>query len=309
MTWPLQKIRQTIVTKTVEIDDISLSLPYAEFVHENSIHRILITGGIDGDEYIGIEASYKLIDTFSKKKPDCTVTILPLVNIPGFLENLSQNPIDNKFPKHIYPGKINGSASEQLIHFLSTKFLHNVTLWIDLHAGALTEELTPFIWGYKTQNKSVNELTEHLLRILSPDKIIYDPHLPDKIRKLAQSNIAYLLLESGQKGERDTGAIKQHVTWVQTLIASLNHNVHLPKQSLSHAYNKVDEYTANKTGIWKPNFTVNKVVKKGQILGEIFSFEQKKIQTITAKNPGVILWMKHTMAIKHGEIIYGIARK
>jgi predicted deacylase len=111
--------------------------------HPGQKSRVLITAGIDGDEYAGIQIAKNLIKTYNLPVP---ITIIPVVNLAGYQAKNSYNPLDGRYPKHIFPGSPFGSSSSALIYKLS-KYTKGVDLWIDLHCGATGETLIPFAWA------------------------------------------------------------------------------------------------------------------------------------------------------------------
>jgi len=52
---------------------------------------------MDGDEYAGISAAYQLIEEFSHTPFRGSIIIVPIVNMPGFIAQTSENPEDGKF--------------------------------------------------------------------------------------------------------------------------------------------------------------------------------------------------------------------
>src|SRR3989338_8733641 len=114
---------------------------------------LLVSAGMDGDEYASIDAAYGLIEEFSRIRDlRGTVVIIPIVNIPGFEAKRDYNPLDNKYPKLIFPGNSKGTASQRLKHWLSVNFIIKSSVWIDLHGGALGERLVPFVYLPHTGN-------------------------------------------------------------------------------------------------------------------------------------------------------------
>ena len=94
----------SIKLQTIKVGHTSIKLPVWDKKGKVAGNTIVITAGVDGDEYTGIEAAYELIRVYSAKDFSGRFFILPLVNISGFEQPVSFNPLDNKFPKYFYPG-------------------------------------------------------------------------------------------------------------------------------------------------------------------------------------------------------------
>ncbi|MCE7897977.1 MAG: hypothetical protein DPW11_01280 [bacterium] len=73
----------------------SAPTPHVWHSHSTQQSRVLITAGVDGDEYDGICAAQALIQSYNLPIP---ITIIPIVNIPGYLSHTSYNPLDKRYP-------------------------------------------------------------------------------------------------------------------------------------------------------------------------------------------------------------------
>ena len=192
--------------------------------HSGIIPRVLITAGIDGDEYDGIEAAKSLINNY---RGDIPITVIPIVNIAGYQAKISQNPLDGKLPKNIYPGSRYGSSSNQLIAELS-KHTVGVELWVDLHGGATDEHLNPFVWAQKTNNTIVDQRTTGLISRLKTTSLYTNSTTLPPAPALAKHNTSYIMLESGELGLPTKRNTQRHVDWVGTVLTNLDNNKSQP---------------------------------------------------------------------------------
>lgn len=173
------------------------TLPHSFIGSGNKDNTVTITAGMDGDEYASIEAAYKLIEILKETKINGKVNIFPIVNIAGFKNVSSINPVDNKFPKYIFPGKPNGSDTEKLIYFLYENYIKHSSIWIDLHGGGITEYLEPYIYSYITDSAN-NNLTMEVVRKLNVQKLVLGkPGWWDATEMLGKLGVSYFILESG----------------------------------------------------------------------------------------------------------------
>ena len=186
--------------------------------HPGIQSRVLITAGIDGDEYDGIEAAKSLINTYNG---DIPTTIIPIVNIAGYQAKISQNPLDGRHPKHIYPGNQYGSSSSKLIYQMS-KHVSSVELWVDLHGGATDEHLNPFVWAQKTNNTIVDQRTTRLLSYLKTTTLYTNSTTLPPALPLAEHNTSYIMLESGELGQPTKRNTQRHIDWVSAILKNLD---------------------------------------------------------------------------------------
>lgn len=271
---------------------------------------ILITAGMDGDEYTGIDAAYRLIDLYKDTLLKGTLIVIPIFNTDGNKQRVSWNPKDGKYPKHIFPGNKNGTPTEQLMFWVYTTYIatHMVDLWLDLHAGASNETLSPFIISSETKNKVVDSTTKKILKTLQAPLTLYEKHTASRIVTIAaQNNIPYLMLESGELGQRKESAIKQHVTWVYQVIKVFLYEKNKKEKKIT-VFRKAKEYYAPREGIWQPS-AIQKEIKKNDIIGILLSFDRKKSLVVKAPDNGCYLWGKHDVYCKKGEFLFALAQE
>ena len=126
-----------------------------------------ILAGVHGAEYAPIIATQKLIKKFEVKRLSGTIIILPITNIGAFYSSTPYvNPIDNLNINRIFPGNKNGSVSEKIAHFITTKIIPVSDFFLDAHSGDANEDLLPFVCYYDNQNypfqtKMAKELSEY----------------------------------------------------------------------------------------------------------------------------------------------------
>lgn len=288
--------------KTVRIPGAKpVSIPIAEIDDKTHEKTIVITAGMDGDEYSGIEAAYQLIEQYNAHPINARLVIFPITNMPGFESYMSKNPTDNKFPKYVFPGNEHGTQTEQLINWLYKNYLNKSALWLDLHAGAITEQLNPFVSFYQTTSDQLNKTTQTIIAALDADIITYEnpTWAKNKFDLLTKNNTIYILLESGQAGERNNQDIQRHITWVQTMIHTF---LNTPKiNQTKTVYTDMDIYYAKEKGLWYSTIEKEQPIKKGMVLGTLTDLQGKEIQTLIASADGIFLWGKQALMAHKGD--------
>lgn len=297
----MQKISQARVTLGSSV----IEIPY--WVSDKTQPaRIVITAGMDGDEYAGIEAAWKLIEWYKKNPPVVPIAIVPIVNLPGFFALCSQNPQDQKYPKSVFPGKQRGSPTDQLIHWLDAAFISTAQLWLDLHGGALTESLLPFVWSGRSGVKTVDERI-HTIVSSYAEPVVYEvkPSLV-QIGQLARRGTAYILFESGEGGKRSSIDSHRHMQWVRQAIELFTQKKQ--KQS-KQVYEQVRAIVAQRSGLWRMAISQEKVIQKNALLGVLSSVSGDYVQRIIARESGWLLWYKNGMSVHKGDTLVAFATK
>jgi len=107
--------------------------------------RLLITGGVHGDEFEPMVAIRRLIDQLPSLNFSGTVVCVPVVNESAFLRG-HRTAEDGKDLARTCPGDPNGTMTEQTAHELS-QLIQSADFYIDLHTGGTELSVYP-LTGY-----------------------------------------------------------------------------------------------------------------------------------------------------------------
>jgi predicted deacylase len=267
---------------------------------------LFITAGLDGDEYAGIAAAYKLIEEFSYTPFNGNLIIVPIVNIPGFKAEMSQNPLDGKYPKYIYPGRNNGTPTEQLCWWVS-KLAASSDFWLDMHGGALTETLEPFVGSWVSGDTKIDEFVSKVVSSISCNYASFEnnPRIT-KTKLLARMGCGYLLTESGELGKINKNDVERHITWahqVMSVMGMMNKKISESSKTLFH---HIADYSVRHDGIWRCQYSHCDEIKKGNVIGEVYSFNNKVVETVRVKEDGKLLWLKVGSSARSGDVVAGV---
>jgi predicted deacylase len=170
-------------------------IPFFEILSAVAGPRLAVMAGMHPNEVSSMEAALRLKQAFSQNLDKGSVSILPILNIPGLYEHAqSICPIDGKNINFSFPGNPNGSFSEALAHALVTDWntgrATNVLPMLRRHAvmseaganGRIDEESVAFhicgvldmarelglIGGPKTPHGRANRILRGYEKIESP---------------------------------------------------------------------------------------------------------------------------------------------
>jgi uncharacterized protein len=304
-------LKNQIVEYVIDIGIKTIKLPVFDSGVSKSGKTILITAGMDGDEYAGIEAAKELIKIYQNKNISGRLIIIPLVNIPGYEIGHSRNPLDGKYPKRIYPGKPNGTTSERIIWWIHNKYIKYSDVWIDLHSGATDEMLTPFVCAYQTGNIKVDQMTQSIIQTINSDTAVCQLIKPwQKIFDIAKNNCSFLIFESGDSGKRNPIDINRLVEWatgVLTVTGLIQEN-NLKKKNHPQKYsNYLFEIRAEYDCFFIPKLIPGALVGINSQIGEIVDLKTKIRLNIHSRHEGKLLWQKHECPVCGGETLFAIA--
>src|SRR2546423_2014443 len=110
---------------------------------------LALVSGLHGTEYASVIALEKLIPRIDAAQLSGTVIILPLVNIPSFLQKVPHvNPVDGKSMNRFYPGKIDGTQTERVSYLITRQVVERCDYLIEYHGDELDEDMrTTSYWS------------------------------------------------------------------------------------------------------------------------------------------------------------------
>lgn len=295
---PFRFARVSLGSETPEI-------PVADIQGQSPGKTLLITGGSDGDEYVGMEAAYQLVAEFSSGNFAGRLIIIPILNVPGFNAGCSQNPLDQKFVKAVFPGAAWGSATDKLVAWLTATYIRKTNVWLDLHGGAITERLHPYLWTFETGVAEADTFTARFLQTVSADFFVQERvGWLSKATRLAKFGCAYFMAESGERGERNQHDIGRHILWAKQTMALLEMipAFEAPKADRT-IFRNVSFCLAPFDGIWHPINSFPTRVKKGVELGRCVSLDGSRTQTMYAPEDGTVLWWRYVMPMQRGDVL------
>lgn len=266
--------------------------------------RVVITAGMDGDEYAGIDAAYRLMEILQHTRIHGTVTIIPVVNVSGYMNAVSFSPEDGKYPKFVFPGRSNGSYSERLTRWLYTEHVRDAELWIDLHGGSRTEKLNPFLWMFKSRNPDAFHFQKEILKRTSAPSVVRDTHpfMPYTVF-LEKKRIRYVMIECGSLGRRSRTDTNRIVRWTREILhvsGTLEHTKQRGRNT-PDVYSSVTYVRAPHDGYWLPG------LPEHTPLGILIDTAGKK-ETVMKKDSGFELWRQTAAFIKKGDVLAAFAK-
>lgn len=293
----------------VDMGDSVIHVPVFDMQGKRSGATMLVTAGVDGDEYAGIDAAYALIDRHADGDFAGRLIIMPLVNVPGFHAECSLNPLDGKYPKLFSLGTEDGTATQRLMHRVSA-YAQGASAWIDLHGGSLTEALNPFLWTYRTGVPAVDAFSYALGSAVGTLPHVHETAgMGSKALRLAKQGCAYVINESGERGSVRRADVDRHMSVVHHAMGILGmiprHDVHVvgAPQSYSH----VTYLQAPFDGIWRLHHISHDDVAHGTLIGTYAKMDGSDPRAVHAPHAGKKLWWKETMSMRKGDTLCAIA--
>ncbi len=287
----------------------SLEIPVVVVKGRQPGSTLLITAGIHGSEYPGIEAAKELSNTVNPKELQGTLIILLCINQRAFFERAAfVNPTDGKNLNRCFPGSPLGTETERLAYQLAQEFFPLADFYLDFHSGDLPEQLEEFVFIPSFGPKETIQVAQQVAGYLDVPFVVVSKSKVGASSCACLMGTPALLIERGGFGERSKVAIQGFMDdafHILSYLGMLSKLVRIPKklQLLEH----VQYVNSPQTGLWMPALAVGDQVEAGQSLGTIEDFFGEVLWEEFAQQRGQVLYQVAGLPITKGEhlIAYG----
>src|SRR5437868_4524618 len=258
---------------------------------------VLITAGIHAAEYTGIEAAIRLGRTISPEAVRGTIVIIPLLNRPGFYErSIYVNPEDNDNLNRLFPGKADGTWGERFAFRLLGEIVTKCDHAIDLHAGDLIEDLTPFVIYRQTGDADLDERITRMANAYGARWAVRSAptgERPGSLYAVASLNgVAAMLAESGGRGLLIEADVVRHVRGVTNILRAVGALAGVPALvTPPTVVNSFDWLRSPVEGLFHPRVEVGQRLRHGDVVGELVDLVGEPLATVHAQATGVLLFI------------------
>ncbi len=273
---------------------------------------LALTAGIHGYEYPPILALQRL----QVKKLAGTLIVVHIANMPSFLgRTVYFSPLDGKNLNRVFPGREDGTESEQIAHAITTNVIDKCDYLLDLHCGDGNESLRPYVYQTVTGDAMFDERIAELVANFGFDHIVIDRARPkDPAASMYCSNTAItrgkpaMTVEAGFLGCTDEKSTMAILRGVESVMRYLKMIPGKPVKKKPVYLDPAEVLTSPATGILYPHVERNAMVKKGAVLAHITDFFGKKIAEVKAPFAGVVLYVVATPPITLGQPVGCVGR-
>lgn len=269
---------------------------------------LVLTSGVHGCEYVGVETLKRLSNTLEPKKLTGNVVLLPIANPSGFFEAAKRVVPEDKINlNRAFPGKKKGSLSSRIAWVIEHALYPAADFLADLHSGDGDEALRPLVFFPVAGEEKVNQQSLSAAKVLT---------VPYRVRSSAknglyswavQQGIPAVLIERGGMGLWSEAEVRNCEADVYALMRFLN--ILEDRNDIPQENEKQQEVTAvvyqeaQHTGFWYPEIHPDDRISKGQLLGRMENSSGKIIQKVIADFDGIVLYHNTALGIQRGELL------
>lgn len=268
---------------------------------------LLVTAGVHGGEYCGIEAAIQFANALDPAALCGEVTILALVNRPAFYAKRQYVvPEDGLNVNRVFPGRPDGSLAERLAHTVMS-VAATAQHWVDLHSGDLHEALWPFVIYSPDGPAPVAQTARRMAQAYGIPVLVESSAIAGGTYQAAtRAGIAAILAESGQMGQLEPAGVARHVAGLENVCRALG-LVQEPAQGF-----ETTTYTQNlwvrspREGLQHPQVRVGQAVRAGEP-GAILTDEFGDVlDRIAVPHDGRVLFHATSLAINEDDPLFAV---
>ncbi len=270
---------------------------------------LVVTGGIHGAEYASIAAALEVGQKLTAEQLKGRVILIPVVNQRGFrVRSIYVNPMDGVNLNRVFPGKANGSASEQIAAWVFENVIKQGNMYIDLHGGDLIEALIPFSIYYRTGQEEVDRVSIELAKTFGIPYLVRSEGMGSTFAAAACAGIPAILTEAGGQGIWRKDQVEVHVNGLQRVLHQYGMlEGPMPEKVPSTLLDQFIWMRSEVDGFWYPAIEVGEKVKKNQNLGTIKDAWGNVLQEVVCQGSGDVLFLVSSLSINKGDplLAYG----
>jgi uncharacterized protein len=287
--------------------DLSLPLLVARGAADGPVFAV--TAGVHGDEYEGVRAIFDVFDLLDTASLRGAVLAVPVVNPPAHWACQRTSPIDDANLARVFPGRADGSLSEQIAAVISSEVIGKADFYLDLHSGGVRYAM-PSMAGYYAGDPRGLAAAEAFGApviwghpVIEPGRTISVAH---------ERGIPFLYTEAWGAGRIAPGDLLMMRRGIVNLLRHLGMlsgapDIPAPPRRLSGVGNTDDGLAAGADGFLVLGVALLDRVSAGQPLGRLVDMLGNTLETYLAPRDGTVALTREMPVVAKGDTLFLIA--
>lgn len=274
--------------------------------------RLLITGGVHGDEFEPMAASRRLIDLIDPATLRGRVTIAPVVNLPAFrrARRCAEDDLDLA---RACPGDPNGSITQRIAHAL-TALIRDADAYIDLHTGGTTLSILPMAGYMLHADESVRRTQRRMAQAFNLP-IVWGTSAELEGRSLSaarDAKVPAIYAEYGGAAVCDPNGVRAYVEGCLNVMATLGmidrpapasrvvHVVDDPRPASGHMQ-RCNPAPAD--GCFEPAVKLGQALETGDLIGAVVGPLGERLGEVRSHESGIVLVLRTLPSVRQGDSV------
>lgn len=276
-----------------------------------------VMAGVHGFEYPPIVATQELMKEIDVNQLAGTIIFIPIANRGSFYGRTPyMNPKDKVNLNNAFPGKVNGTITQQLAFTITKKIIPPSDVFLDIHGGDAPEDLIPFVCYYNNKDKleqtvmakRLSEAAGFPYVVSYPYTISDDEPAKYAFKQAVQDGKTGLSIESGKLGNVQEEAVALIKEGVYNMLSEMKmYQTTISKNQKFVELNSQTYIRSNEDGIFYSSLNAGDVVNKGDIIAYTTNEFGVLLSEYKAPVSGTILYKLTTPPINKGDTIMCIS--
>lgn len=294
---------------------MAITLTSRHFKGDHDGPRLLVTGGVHGDEFEPILAIRRLIRLFTDESPllKGSITLIPVVNEAAFVRGHRCAAEDGLDLARTCPGRADGSLTEQVAFALSEE-IRRADAYIDLHTGGTELSVYP-LTGYSLVADPVILEKQRLMARDFNLPVIWGTSATLEGRSMSVARDAGVpaiyaeYLGAATVAEEGIEAYFQGVLNVMAGLGMLcrtrptSRVLQIVEDDRPGSGHMQVSYPAPLAGCFESRVSLGDLVTRGQVIGTILDLMGDTAHAITAEESGRILVLRTFPRVRAGDSV------
>jgi predicted deacylase len=295
--------------------DSALRIPVIVIRGVKAGPTVAFISGAHGTEYASIIAMQRLAPRIDAKQLGGTVIIVPLLNVPSFLQMTPHvNPVDRKGMNAGYPGDANGTQTQRALAAVQTQILMPSDVVVDLHGGDLDEDLRPYSYWFRGGKASQDSAGLKLVMAFGLDHVIVsdidaatNPGRSASTQALVKGKTV-LVAEAGRSGVVAPSDVSSLVEGSLNVLGSLGMLARkvTPVRAPVWLAGPGSRIAADSAGVFFAGAARDTRVRKGQVIGHTTDFGGRPTSDVRAPIDGLVTFIRGVPSMAKGATLVTI---
>lgn len=296
-------------------DGTSLQSPLHLLVGAYAGPILYVQAAVHGDEVNGIEVLRRIVRSLDPQHMSGILIVVPVTNGPGVFVRQRTNPFDREDMNRVWPGKLSGSASQQMAYNLYNQVICHAEYVIDLHT-ANSNTLLHVVYGNgDATSRTLAEIFGlDVLLEETVDENLKQSRFLGKLRNtLVAAGIPAITPELGGnlhfeeehivRGVRGVTNVMKHLGMLEGAIEPPD------KPQITLYGSHLDKVRSHQGGVWIAQVRGGDQVQQDQALGSIYSIRTfEVIEEVIAPYDGYVLGISDLPIVNTGDNLVNLCR-
>jgi len=272
-----------------------ISIPVTELEGSQPGPTWLLAGAVHGDEYEGPEAIRRIVAELNGRDFPGSVIAMPITNPMAYAAGTRCSPEDGGNLNRVFPGKMDGTLTEQWGHWIWQSFAERADRMVDLHSGGTTLKIETMAGFWHDDDASLAGIFPFVPWRISDLPGVFSC----EFRRRRGPAIG---LELGYGGNRQESSVRL----VHESIIRLVHGETAVVRGPIYQSTNID---ANCDGEWNTACDLRDSVTEGQLLGTVTDWSGRELELIRSPAKGRVLAIRNLVSVRKGELVAVHGRK